>query len=517
MSAGLPEVARIVDDALGVYADDAAAVEVLESFRARLREPLRLAVAGIVKAGKSTLLNALIGERIAPTDAGECTRTITWYRYGSTARVDLRLHDGRRISRPVRRDEGRLVLDMGGYTAEEVAWIDVAWPSESLRSTVLIDTPGIASLTVENSARSTDFFIPKDTPTAADAIIYLLRHVHAEDLKFLEAFRDTAAGESQTVNALAALSRADEIGSGRIDSLLSAAKIADRYRRDGELRSLALDVVPVAGLLAEGGRTLRESEFIALRHIAMMDRAARDRLMLTVDRFTRASDDTALSVDVRRALLRRFGLFGVRLAAALIRGGASTSSALSDRLVQQSGLVEVQRFVEDQFRGRAFALKARGILHSVERLVRERPRPNTAGLLASIERLTAQSHDLRELSLLAELRTSPPELDAAVLAEAERIVGGAGLAPARRLGLGDDAEPAAQRERIDSLMTTWRSLAESPLTDRHTADLCRGVVRSVEGAASDLFGSDAAPSSSELGGGAAGGAASDVVLSGGPA
>lgn len=513
---GLPEVARIVDDALDAYSDDLAAVEVLESFRGRLREPLRLAVAGIVKAGKSTLLNALIGERIAPTDAGECTKTITWYRYGSTARVDLRLHDGRRISRPVRRADGRLVLDMGGYSADEVAWIDVAWPSESLRSTVLIDTPGIASLTIENSARSTDFFIPKDTPTAADAIIYLLRHVHAEDLKFLEAFRDTAAGASQTVNAVAALSRADEIGSGRIDSLLSAAKIADRYRRDGELRALALDVVPVAGLLAEGGRTLRESEFIALRHIAGMDRAARDKLLLSVDRFIRASDDTALSVDVRRGLLNRFGLFGVRLAAALIRGGITSSSDLSDRLVQQSGLLEVQRFVEDQFRGRAFALKARGILHSVERLVRERPRGNTAGLLGSIERLTAQSHDLRELSLLAELRTAPPSLDARTLAEAERIVGSAGLSASTRLGLRDDATTDEQRNRVGDLLTHWRSIAESPLTDRHTADLCRGVVRSVEGAASELVGPDA--TASELGGtDGVGVSASDVMLSRGPA
>ena len=150
--------------------------------------------------------------------------------------------------------------------------------------------------------------------------------------------------------------------------------------------------------------------------------------------------------------------------------------------------------------------------------MRERPRPHTAELLSAIERLTAQSHDLRELSLMAELRTSPPALDADTLAEAERIVGGGGLAPARRLGLGDDADPAAQRERIDGLLTHWRSIAESPLTDRHTAELCRGVVRSVEGAASDLFGSGSdAASTSELGSGVPGGAASDVVLSRGPA
>ena len=54
---------------------------------ARFDEPLRVAIAGKVKAGKSTLLNALVGESIAPTDAGECTRIVTWY-------VDAQLAEG---------------------------------------------------------------------------------------------------------------------------------------------------------------------------------------------------------------------------------------------------------------------------------------------------------------------------------------------------------------------------------------------------------------------------------------
>ena len=56
----------------------------LAEARSRLQEPLRVAIAGRIKAGKSTLLNALVGEELAPTDASECTRIVTWYRNGLT-------------------------------------------------------------------------------------------------------------------------------------------------------------------------------------------------------------------------------------------------------------------------------------------------------------------------------------------------------------------------------------------------------------------------------------------------
>src|ERR1044071_1071163 len=65
--------------------------------RRRLDEPLRVAVAGRLKAGKSTLVNALIGRRVAPTGAGECTRVVTQFRYGTADRVDVVRRDGTRV------------------------------------------------------------------------------------------------------------------------------------------------------------------------------------------------------------------------------------------------------------------------------------------------------------------------------------------------------------------------------------------------------------------------------------
>ena len=69
----LDDAAALIAAARGLYGRDSVAREVLDGLDRRLREPLRLAIAGIVKAGKSTLLNAILGEQIAPTDAGECT------------------------------------------------------------------------------------------------------------------------------------------------------------------------------------------------------------------------------------------------------------------------------------------------------------------------------------------------------------------------------------------------------------------------------------------------------------
>lgn len=495
---GRDDAEDLLRTARAVYDDDATAQASIAELERRLREPLRLAIAGMVKAGKSTLLNALLGEQIAPTDAGECTRVVTWYRYSATPTVTVHPKEGEPRRMPVRRDRGRLVLDLDGTPAEEVGWIDVGWPLIRLKSMILIDTPGIASLSEDTSARATLFLTPEEAPSSADAVVYLMRHLHASDIKFLEAFRDTAAGAAQSVCAVGVLSRSDEIGSGRIDSLLSARKVARRYELDGDLASLVLSVIPVAGLVAEGARTLRESEYTAFRELAGLERVDREGLLMSADRFTRDSDATTLSTAERRQLLGRFGLFGVRLATALIRGGIESSSELSEQLVQQSGLIELQQFVRNQFHTRASTLKVRGVLLGLDKLVRDHPRDGTEQIRGGIERLTAGAHSLRELSLLASARSEGLPLPAEDAAAAETIIGAKGTPAHIRLGLSESADDGVLRDRVEALLAYWRRLSESPLTERAAVGACRVVIRSLEEIASELR------------------PAADVVLSGGP-
>lgn len=469
-----------------LYEDDPAAGAVLDRLSARLEEPLRLAVAGIVKAGKSTLLNAVLGEQIAPTDTGECTRVVTWYRYADTPSITLHPRQGMPRRLPVARSNGKLVLDLGGLAPEDVEHIDIAWPSRILRSLILVDTPGIASLSQDLSAKSAAFLTPEDAPSSADAIIYLLRHLHPADVKFLEAFRDTAAGASRTVNAVAVLSRADEIGSGRIDSLLSARKVAARYETQGSLSSLALGVLPVAGLLAEGARTLREDEFAAFQSLAQLERDDRERLLVSADRFVRPESISSPDEATRRRLLARFGIFGVRLAISMIRAGAADSAELTERLVEYSGLNELSEFVRLHFGARADALKVRAVLDGLDQLLRERPHGDATQILGGIERIQATAHSLRELSLLSQARVVGLPLPPGSAVAAVRIAGGNGIGAAARLGLAADAEPQLMRECVGRELDSWRALCHSPLTERAGVEVCRVVIRSLEAVASDL-------------------------------
>ncbi len=480
-SPGLRDAVRaVLRRAVETYRDSPDALRWLRHHLDRYDEPLRLAIAGKVKAGKSTLLNALVGEEIAPTDAGECTRVVTWYQDGHAPAV--RLYPRAGAPRPLRiaRDDGALQIDLG-VPAETVDRLEVTWPSASLRATTLIDTPGIASLSLDVSARSERFLAPEDAPTAADAVLYLMRHLHSADMRFLESFHDQGVARAAPVNTIAVLSRADEIGVGRVDALRSARVIAARYRTDETLRAFCQTVVPVAGLLAVTGRTMRQDEYAALVGLAALPPDRLDALLLTVDRFATSDDVTNPPAATRAKLLDRFGLFGLRLSTTLIRQGVGDASTLAAELVQRSGLVELREVLASQFSQRRDVLKARSALIALDLVLRREPRPAAAPLVAEVERILAGAHEFAELRLLSDLRgrvLRPPKGQAE---EAERIIGADGIAPHQRLGLPPDAGHDELRAAAMARLTEWRRRAESPLASRAMANAARVVVRSCEG------------------------------------
>lgn len=484
MSGSKAQVSRLISEAIEFYADDPAVRETLELSQRRLHEPLRVAIVGMVKAGKSTLLNALIGEEIAPTDAGECTKVVTWYRYGDTPRVTLHPIDGEPTPLPVKRVQGRLVPDLGSVRADEVLRLVVDWPAKSLRTMTLIDTPGIASLSTDVSARSLELLLPQGSLSEVDAVVYLLRHLHAEDLTFLQAFRGRAGAD--LVNSVAVLSRADEVGAGRIDSLISAGKIAQRYRSDPALLGLVLDVLPVAGLLAQSARTLRQSEYATLAEVARLGRSERERLLVSAERFAQPTEAVASTPKSRSAIIERFGLFGLRMAAAVINGGAARATALSQDLARRSGLDQLRSTIADQFEARSSYLTGQVALSALGSILRQNPRAGDEQLATSLERIQASAHDGRELTLLASLRGDRTAFPVDIGSALDRLIGGQGVRPATRLGLAANAPVPQLRDAARLQLEQWRERLGNPLADRAEVLAYRVAVRTCEGILSEL-------------------------------
>lgn len=455
----------------------------LRAARERLDGPLRVAVAGKVKAGKSTLLNALVGERLAPTDTSECTKVITWYRNGHTYEVKLHPADG---SEPTQarfhRDRDAIEVDLGGRDAVEVDRLEITWPSQGLSQITLIDTPGVGSLTENITERAYEFLDPEDSETPADAVLFLMKHIHASDLRLLEAFHDKSVASPNPINAVAVISRADEIGAGRLDSMSSARRIAARYGEDQRLRRLAQIVIPIAGLLAETAATLTEAEFGSLRQLAGLPTEETESILLSADRFINARPDLAVSGTDRAKLLQRFGLFGVRLSLALMQRGLVESSAeLAEELAARSGLSELQTVLTTLFVGRADVLKARSALLVVERLCRDHPDLEGVGdLMQEVERIIAGAHPFNELTTMAALRSGFVKGRSADILALERVLGSHGTTPWQRL----DLEPVTSTEELSQAavdqLARWQRVAENPFSKHDLTTAARVAIRSLE-------------------------------------
>jgi hypothetical protein len=475
------QVRRLADLAASLATDPALRAEAA-SLGERLDGPLRVAFAGRVKAGKSTLLNALVGARLAPTDAGECTRLVTIYRDGIGYGVVALMRDGTRRALDFRRQSGALDIDIGGLPLPSIERLEVTWPSSALRAMTLIDTPGLASLNDENSLRTRGFLaLDGGRPSEADAVIYLMRHLHRTDAQFLESFLDRSLGPVSPLNAVAVLSRADEIGAARPDAMQSAARIAERYRNDEQLSSLCATVVPLAGLLAETGHTLREDEAAALRTLAASDTEVLQRMLTSVDRFVQEPYDL-LAREEREALLARLGLFGVRLATAELHAGrATTATDLSRLLVNASGVAALRRVLAEHFLPRARVLQARAVLTALRdlaRRLRAADESAAAQLEREIERTEAGAHEFAELRLAHLAATGALPVSQEEQREIERLTRPA--SPAQRAGLTDDASADQLAGVAAAGVERWRTKASDPLADPLTAEAASIAVRSYE-------------------------------------
>ncbi|WFE20301.1 dynamin family protein [Solwaraspora sp. WMMD937] len=443
-------VAALCDE-VGPRVSAAAGGEVLR-VRRRLDEPLRVAIAGRLKAGKSTLVNALIGRRVAPTEVGECTRVVTQFRYGTADRVDVVRRDGARVSLPL--DATGVIPQRLGVPRAQVAFVDVTLTSDRLRGLTVIDTPGLSSTSagVSESARRflfagagapagsggggpvVDDTAPFDAGidddsvgavSGAEAIVYVFTQaVRDDDVRALEAFRSVSAWlSSSPINSVGLFNKVDKLVAGGADPWPVAAPLsADQTR---VLRRVVSDVVPMVGLLAEtteAGR-LTAADCEALRALAGLPAAQRAVLLASVDLFV--SREAPVPRQQRERLLALLDLYGVGFAVAQLQASPQLASGdLVRALYAASGFARLRHTLDEAFRWRTDAIKAGWALSCLEKVASHTAHPGDRELLRdAVERLLHQPeyHRLRLLEVAQQVTTGAVELPEPMERELTRL------------------------------------------------------------------------------------------------
>ncbi|MDT8910527.1 dynamin family protein [Amycolatopsis sp. PS_44_ISF1] len=448
----------------------------------RLGAPLQVAVAGRIKSGKSTLVNALIGRRVAPTDIGECTRLVTRFQYGTVDRVEVVFTDGRKQVLPFAAD-GSIPAELG-VDIGEVSHLEAYLTNAVLQGMTVIDTPGLGSLDAASvsrtelllgAAKEADEGTHKDTDelddtsrnavAGAEAVLYVVTQgVRADDQQALAAFTAaTASREAGPVNAIAVLNKADTIvaesvaGSGG-DVWKAATMLA--AKQAVTLKPRVADVLPVIGLMAEsaesGGFTSADAE--ALRKLAGLDEEVLETMLISADIFT--GWECEVPAGLRLRLLEKLDLFGVRCAVDAIRADpAVTAGALRRKLLDASGLDAVRQRLSIVFAARADGIKAAAALASVTALAHasgdagERQRVHDA-----IEVLLAkpEAHALRLLEALTLVASGAVDMPEDLAEEVLRVGSNADLGA--QLGLPGAPRPQLAAHALERA-GWWRSFA----------------------------------------------------------
>ncbi|HHW42956.1 MAG TPA: hypothetical protein GXX25_03940 [Desulfotomaculum sp.] len=166
-----------------------------------------LVVLGQFKRGKTTFVNALLGENLLPTAVVPLTSIVTLLEYGKELDITVHFQDGHR--------QKTGVTDLPAYITEEgnpgnekkVRQVVIHYPSRYLRNgVVLIDTPGVGSI-YRNNTDETYKYLPM-----VDAAIFLLssdQPISQAEVEFLNDTRQYAAKMFFIMNKIDYLSPAE--------------------------------------------------------------------------------------------------------------------------------------------------------------------------------------------------------------------------------------------------------------------------------------------------------------------
>lgn len=131
----------------------------------KMDEPFTLVILGEFKRGKSTIINAILGKELTPTNATPETYTINEISFGNFRTVQAFLENGRRIPLTIEDIKREKLEQRMKLFPSKIAYVQIKDNSPILNEIKIVDTPGLSDLeTLDKEVR--DYIVN------ADAIMY---------------------------------------------------------------------------------------------------------------------------------------------------------------------------------------------------------------------------------------------------------------------------------------------------------------------------------------------------------
>ena len=474
---------------------------VLQNSYQRLKEPMRVAIVGVIKAGKSTLMNALLEQSVVAMGSVEATFNVNWLKYGEKNRIIVHFKDKQYLP------EEKSFSELESLTLRpqenqdyllSIKHIEVFYPNDILKTLNIIDTPGLSSSYEDDSDNTKKFLqihgqemsaVTRREADNADAVLYLFsQSLGAIDAETIEYLQGSLSGNTTPINAIGVLTKVDIYASDRTvtNPLLKGEEIATKLREQDQIRRLFYTIQPVCGLLALGAKTLTNDQWNALQELSKLSEENFAKLTRRGDTFI--NNDAPISLDQRKQLVCQLGLYGVILACKYIQSGVASREELGRKLVNHSGLEDLRYLLLSHFGHRSLLIKLGKALQDItQAYYQEKQRLQGEALeileeiSAKFDALRSEEHSFQELDVLRSYYEGKLELSATETEQILQVTGEHGISCGERLGLSERATIDEMIPVAQARIQYWRNRANDFMaSNRATISAATILARSYE-------------------------------------
>jgi GTPase Era involved in 16S rRNA processing len=460
----------------------------LQQSHQRLQEPMRVAIVGLIKAGKSTLMNALLGQEVVATGSVEATFNVNWLKYGEKSR--LLVHFKNEQQPPEEKSFSQLAaLTLRPEEHQDyllsIKYIEVFHANEILKTLNIIDTPGLNSTYEDDSENTKQFLqmhgeqlteITQKQASNADAVMYLFSHSLGQlDADLVEQLQGSLVGNTTPINAIGILTKVDFYASDPnvIDPLKTAQEVAQELREHPLVRRLFYTIQPVCGLLSLGAKTLTDEHWQTLIQLTQLPTERFLALNRNANKFIKPYSDVPISPTQREKLLQQLGQYGISLAYNYLQEGVSDREQLTEKLLKHTGLEELRHLILSHFGNRALLIKLGTSLQQIAAAYfqeRQRLQGEALEILEEIsgkfDAIRSKEHAFHELDVLRNYYDGKLDFDIQEREQLLQITGEYGISCGERLGM-----KQGERATIDEMipvalerMQYWQARANDYMT-----------------------------------------------------